>query len=306
MSGTRREFNGPSDLPVMAGLVHRFPAANLHVADLPWRLTSWALDDPGNVALWVDEQGDLLAWAVMQVPFWTIDHALHPAAGPGLHREVLAWAEGRARDLLGTPQGHPAWFVHLFAHHAAWRRDLEEAGFADQTNRGEDSWSRVFMRRPASDPLPEYPVSPGYTIRPLAGESEVEAYVALHRTAFGTANMTPAWRARTRHYPEYVPDLDLVAVAPDGRLAAFCVAWLDRVSDREVSGQIEPLGVHDDHRHRGLGRAILREALQRLHQLGARTVYVETDNYRDGALATYRSAGFDVLHDVVVYGKEYA
>jgi mycothiol synthase len=133
----------------------------------------------------------------------------------------------------------------------------------------------------------------------------VDTYVALHRAAFGTSNMTPGWRVRTLRRPEYVPDLDLIAVAPDGSLAAFCVAWLDIRSDREVSGQIEPLGVHDAHRHRGLGRAILYEALRRLHRHGARQVYVETDNYRDGALATYQSAGFSVLHDIVVYRKDY-
>ncbi|MBN1658318.1 MAG: GNAT family N-acetyltransferase [Anaerolineae bacterium] len=302
----QRGFHGAPDLAAMADLAHRFPADNEHVADLPWRLSSWALDDAGNVGLWLDGHGHLLAWAVMQKPFWTIDYALKPAADMKLHRDVLAWADSRARDLLDAGQGLPAWFIHLFAHHTARRRNLEEAGFADQADRGEDSWSKVLMGRPASDPWPDSPVPPGYTIRPLAGESEVEAYVALHRAAFGTTNMTPEWRARTLRHPEYVPDLDLVAVAPDGSLAAFCVAWLDRMSHREVSGQIEPLGVHDEHRRLGLGRAILREALRRLHQHGARTVYVETDNYRDGALATYESAGFCVVHDVVVYGKYYA
>jgi mycothiol synthase len=304
MNIIRRGFCGAPDLAAMVDLVHRFPSGNLHVADLPWRLTSWALDDPANIALWVDTQGGLLAWGVMQLPFWTIDYALHPAAGADLHREVLAWADGRARDLLDTDHAHPAWFVHLFAHHTSWRHDLEQAGFADQGNVGEDSWSRVLMRRLAADPVPERPVPQGYTIHPLGGA--VEAYVALHRAAFGTSNMTTEWRARTLRRPEYVPDLDLVAVAPDGSLVAFCVAWLDTMSDREVSGQIEPLGVHDAHRHIGLGRAILDEAQRRLRLHGARIIYVETDNYRDGALATYKSAGFGVVHDVVVYGKEYA
>ncbi|HSJ58287.1 MAG TPA: N-acetyltransferase, partial [Anaerolineae bacterium] len=281
------------------------PAGNEHVADLPWRLTSWALDDPGNVALWEDAQGQLLGWAVMQLPFWTIDYALHPGAGPDLHPALLAWADARARALLRTEHARPAWFVHLFAHHAERRRDLEQAGFAGQADVGDDSWSKVLMRRSASDTVPDCPVPPGYTIRPLAGRDEVDAYVALHRTVFGSPSMTSGWRTRTLSRPEYVPDLDLVAVAPDGSLAAFCVAWLDTRSDREVSGQIEPLGVHDAHRHRGLGRAILYEALRRLHRHGAQQVYVETDNYRDGALAAYTSAGFSLLHDVCVYRKDY-
>lgn len=306
MNIVQRGFHGASDLAAMASLVHRFPADNEHVADLPWRLASPALDDPGYVGLWLDPYGSLLAWAVMQRPFWTIDYALHPDMSLDLHRDVLAWADSRARDLSGTGQGLAAWFIHLFAHHTARRRDLELAGFVDQSAVGEDSWSKVLLCRSAADPVPEYPVPPGYTIRPLAGEDEVEAYVALHRDAFGTLNMTPEWRARTLRRPEYMADLDLVAVAPDGRLAAFCVAWLDTQSTRETSGQIEPLGVRDEHRHLGLGKAMLAEALCRLHRHGARAVYVETDNYRDGALATCCSAGFSVLHDIVVYRKGYA
>jgi hypothetical protein len=54
------------------------------------------------------------------------------------------------------------------------------------------------------------------TIRPLAGEAEVEAYVALHRTVFESKSMTAEWRARTLRRPEHIFDLDLVAVALDG------------------------------------------------------------------------------------------
>lgn len=36
---------------------------------LPYRLSSWALDDPANNALCEDEHGELLAWAVLQAAF---------------------------------------------------------------------------------------------------------------------------------------------------------------------------------------------------------------------------------------------
>lgn len=49
----------------MEALALDFRADNLHVADLPWRFSSWALDDPQNVRLWTDADGRLLAWAVL-------------------------------------------------------------------------------------------------------------------------------------------------------------------------------------------------------------------------------------------------
>ncbi len=73
----------------------------------------------------------------------------------------------------------------------------------------------------------------------------------------GHAIMTIAWRARTLRRPEYVANLDLVAVAPDGRLAAFCICRLHKAPEAS-SGQIEPMGVHqlrafgllkEDHEH---------------------------------------------------------
>jgi len=34
----------------------------------------------------------------------------------------------------------------------------------------------------------------------------------------------------TLKFLDILPELDLVALAPDGRLAGFCVAWLNRSS----------------------------------------------------------------------------
>jgi mycothiol synthase len=301
----QRKFSGERDIQAMIGLARVSPADNLHVVDLPYRVSSWALDDPANVGLWVDDEGQLLAWAVMQTPFWTMDYACHPDAEANLHRQLLAWADRRARQILDTPSGRPCWFVMVYADQTNRIRDLEEAGFASQATVGEDSWSKVLMRRPAQMPVAEYILPAGAIIRPLAGENEVEAYVQLHRTVFGSKNMTAEWRARTLRRPEYVSDLDLVAVAPDGRLAAFCIFWLDRDSVGQPIGQIEPLGVHEDFRELGLGWAILWEGLRRLHLCGADTVVVETDKYRNAALALYEAMGFRQVRDVLVYRKDY-
>lgn len=303
MPVTQRPFSGEHDLCAMAALARAFPADHLRVTDLPWRLSSWALDDPANVALWVDGTDQLMAWAVLQAPFWTIDYTIHPGAPAGLHAQVLAWADARARAVLDTPDSRPAWFVTVFADQTARTRDLEAAGFACQADVGEDSWSKVFMGRPGQAPVPDAPLSDGFAIRPLAGEVEVEAYVELQREVFDSRNMTVAWRARTLHRPEYVPALDLVAVAPGGRLAGFCIGWLDPSAPR---GQVEPLGVRAEFRQFGLGRALLLECLRRLQARGVEDVYVETDNYRDAALELYESAGFHVLRDVWMFRKDYA
>jgi mycothiol synthase len=302
MSIEQRLFSGEPDVAAMLALARATAADNVHVVDLPYRLSSWALDDPHNVGLWVDADGRLLAWAVMQTPFWTIDHAYLPDAAPDLHRTILAWADERAHQLLGTRFGLPCWFASAFAGQEERIRDLEGAGFACQANVGQDSWSKVLLRRPAGMPVADDAPPAGFSIRPLAGEAEVEAYVHLHRAVFESKNMTVPWRRRTLQRPECRPDLDLVAVAPDGRLAAFCICWLDRRLE-PPRGQIEPLGVHDDFRGLGLGRAILSEGLRRLHLAGAEEVVVETDLYRNPALALYKALGFRPVRDVLVYRK---
>ena len=70
----QRGFSGETDVQAMIALAHLAPTDNLHVADLPYRMSSWALDEPDNIGLWFDAEGELVGWAVMQTPFWTIDY----------------------------------------------------------------------------------------------------------------------------------------------------------------------------------------------------------------------------------------
>lgn len=304
MQITERNFSGRADLEAMAVLVRKFPAENLHVVDLPYRLSSWSFDFPENIRLWNDENGQLVAWAALQVPFWTVDYAVHPEFG-GLHPHILKWADEQAQKIMDTPSGHPAWFVTVLASQTERIRDLEQAGFASQANVGDDSWTQVLMEYTFPNHAAGLPLPEGFIIRPLNGFDEVQAYVDLHQAVFQSKNMTVEWRQRTLQRPEYIPELDLVAVAPDGQLAAFCICWLAKDMNGQVSGQIEPLGVHADFRKLGLARAILVEGLKRLSAKGAQKIHVQTDNYRNAAFHLYESAGFHVIQDILMYRKDY-
>lgn len=297
-----RPFATEQDKYLMSALVRQFPADNLHVEDSPYRLSSWALDDPENTGLWFDEGQHLVAWAVIQSPFWTIDYAFHPDAESNLHAEILSWADQRARAVLNTSYGRPAWFIMVFSGQANRIHDLENAGFKCQSDVGDDSWSKVLMRRSSQTPVKVYEPRSGFTVRPLRGEKEVKDYVELHQSVFESKNMTTEWRRRTLQHPDYKPDLDLVVESPGGRLAAFCICWFN---EHSLEGHVEPLGSHKDFRQYGLGRVALSEGLRRLQSLGARNIHVETDNYRNTALRLYESFDFHVVQDVLVYRKDY-
>lgn len=299
------ELPGGTDHHALIALARAFPATNLHIVDLPYRLSSWALDDPANAGLWFDAEGRLSAWAVMQTPFWTIDYVCHPEAEAYLHRQILIWTDRRARQLLDTPGGRPCWFVMVFSDQAERIRDLEGLGFVSQANAGENAWSKVLMQRAGQIPVAGCALPAGFTVRPLTGGQEVNAYVQLHRAVFESKNMTAEWRQRTLRHPEYRSDLDLVVEAPDGSLAAFCVCWLGQEPGGRLSGQVEPLGVHPSYRKLGIGRAILSEGLRRLYRNGADRAFVETDNYRNAAFELYQALGFHVIRDVLVFRKDY-
>ena len=304
MNISSRPISDEADKLQMLALSRQFPADNLRVTDLPYRLSSWALDEPENTRLWFDAQGRLLAWAVLQTPFWFIDYAFRPETA-SLHPEILNWADERARQNLATPFGHSCWFVTVFSDQTERMHELEAAGFSNQAEVGEDSWSKVFLQRPGDLSVKEYRIPPGFVVRSLAGKDEIAAYVELHQTVFESKNMRLEWRQRTLEHPDYVPNLDIVVASPDGRLGAFCICWLQRVEGR-LTGQVEPLGCHPDFRKYALGRVALAEGLRRLQAHGAEVIQVETDSYRNTAFRLYESIGFSVAKNVFVYRKDYA
>ncbi len=303
-----RCYQGKTDQALMLELVHRNPAENLHVVDLPYRLGSWALREPENARLWFDEAGILRAWAVLQPPFSSIDYAFDPATDRNLHCQILDWAVERALTYLGgnPDYGQPSWYIEVLDGETERMEDLMAKGFADQVNVPVDPWSEILMTRLAGTFIQEKLLPPGYELRMLNGQDEVAAYVTLHQAVFQTKNMTEDWRSQVILQPAYQPELDLVIEAPDSSLAAFCIGWFDPAGYAgRLCGQIEPLGVSELHRGLGLAKILLNECFRRLYALGAEQIYVETSNFRDEALALYESIGFQVLHLVHVFRKDF-
>lgn len=304
MTITQHSYRSRIDQQSMLELARQFPDENLHVSDLPYRFSSWAFDDPLNVSLWLDNDKQLVGWAVLQAPFWSLDYAFHPDFTAQIHPEILAWSNLRLRQLHDTPFERPAWFVNLFEHQHKRRKQLEQAGFVDQGDALIDPWSKVWLVLKEAAPLSPPDLPPEFTLRPLAGLQEINKYVDLHQAVFESKNMTIPWRQRTLEHPAYSAQSDLVAVGPDGELAAFCIGWYNPAGSSAIPhAQIEPMGVAARFRGLGLGRAVLSACLARLRSMGARQIYVETDNNRDAARNLYKAVGFELHSNVRVYRK---
>jgi ribosomal protein S18 acetylase RimI-like enzyme len=302
-----RCYRDISDQALMLDLVHRHPEENLHVIDLPHRLSSWAFNDPENVRLWFDGSGDLYGWAVLQSPFWAIDYAFDPVEDRAFHCQILDWAIDRAQALKNHPDyERPSWYINVLDRQTERMEDLITKGFTDQMNVPVDPWSMVLMERDAEVPLQEILLPPGYQLRTFNAQKEVEAYVSLHQAVFQSKNMTNDWRSKIICQPTYRPELNLVIEAPDSILAGFCIGWVDSTGYAgRPSGQIEPLGVLEQYRGLGLSKCLLNECFRRMVSSGAEKIYVETDNFRNEALALYETVGFQVTHQIHVFRRDF-
>lgn len=147
-------------------------------------------------------------------------------------------------------------------------------------------------RRFSTQPIPDSAAPNGYTVRALGDEDELPARSWLSWKAFHPDEPDEkyegwTWYKNVQRVPLYRRDLDIVAVAEDGELAAFCTVWFDDVTRTAV---FEPVGTHPNHQKRGLGKAVMSEGLRRAHRLGATLATVSS--YSEGAHALYHSMGF--------------
>jgi predicted N-acetyltransferase YhbS len=238
---------------------------------------------PGDYEWWVHHDDPryhdhLSTWIQGDLGFVTIDSRPPREIGVFTRTEVdrlplLRWAQRRlgGRGTIGWVDDADRTLIPA----------LQAEGFQPADS---NPWFRWDLTRP----LPPAELPGGWGLRPVAGEEEANARRAASHAAFGST-MPPAIHLQRylgfMRSPAYVPDHDLIAVSPEGTVAAFMMWWAD---DSGVA-QIEPLGTHPHFQRRGIGRALVYHGLSEMKAAGMHTARVVTDT----AGAFYRQVGFE-------------
>jgi ribosomal protein S18 acetylase RimI-like enzyme len=211
---------------------------------------------------------------------------IHPAYRDRISiAEMLDVAESKLANI--KENGNKELLAWVNAADDTMKAILTERGYALSRFKPEHM-RRRFYTQPVSDSGPQS----GYSIRALGDESELPARSWLSWKVFHPDEPDEKyqgweWYKNVQRVPIYRRDLDIVAVAPDGELAAFCTVWYDQVTRTAV---FEPVGTHPNHQKRGLGKAVMSEGLRRAEKLGATLATVSS--YSTGAHALYESMGF--------------
>lgn len=276
--------------------------------DIIWNMYQNTEFDPyASFQLW-EEDSELVGIGWLEEPA-DFTFQVHPRllGDEALAEAMLAWGIRRSAHASGESGDALRVYVRSqFAEHVAL---LERHGYVRDTRtplrlverRGysPDGYYMVHFQRDLRD-LPEPEAPADWVVRPVGGEDEWPERVELHRTVWAPSRVTFEAYRRLRAAPVYHPDLDFVAVAPDGRLASYCICWLDPITR---VAEFEPVGTHPDFRGQGIGRLLLLGAFQRLREAGAETAIVLTNSVNMPAVRLYESAGFTVADTEYVYTK---
>lgn len=173
---------------------------------------------------------------------------------------------------------------------------LERLGFARENFRS------LRYERSLNEPIVEYEFPLGFIVRCVEGKQEVENLVSLHRAAFGTENMTIEERLAIMNAPQYERDLDFVAIAPDGELAAFCICEIDE--DNENVGYTDPIGTHPKYQKLGLAKAIVTAGFHALAKKGVKVVELGTSSKNIEMQRLAETLGFIVVSEKLWFSKE--
>jgi mycothiol synthase len=285
-----RPYGGEADYEQMRELLLESfaiagPPDYCSVGELDWlRYTTGDTADAATGAqLWFTAAGRLAGFA------WPGQGQVELSVRPGqqythkLEDDMLAWAEDEQRARGGNPLTLTAW---------AYEDDRERAAVLRDRGYTRTTTALVYNFRELAVPLPAVNLPPGYALRHVRGEVDVEQRVAVHRDAFAPSRMTVAKHRAVMVAPTYRADLDLVVVAPDGAFAAYCLVWYDAANRH---GEFEPVGCHSAYQRRGLGQAVMAEGSRRLAALGARTATVNSEYGAVPANRLYQSVGFRPL-----------
>jgi GNAT superfamily N-acetyltransferase len=248
-----------------------------------------------STGVWENEAGEVVGVV-------NIEHADRSHSGWGeaflqrhpdyafLLPEMLDFAEAHLRN-----RERNQLFLPIYDYDGAFLDVARARGY--RRNDEYTLWDSVFT---VQEELPTYTLPDGYRLQSMADDNDLDR----RRKAFGLGFNHPDpgdWPSLLSYQglqraPDYRRELDLYVVAPGGEFASFCIAWWD---ERNRIAMVEPVGTVPEHRRKGLGRAVVLEAIRRVAALGAVRVFVGSDQ------AFYLSLGFELKYASHHWEKEF-
>ncbi len=269
-------------------------------------------DPQRDMRIWEDADGKVVAFGQMNFsrtgdePDVFIWFRVHPSlADSDLDEQILSWVEEHAADVERERNVRLKLRAFVRKQQATQIALLERRGYRV---------ARYFFRmaRPLDAPIPEPVVPEGFTLTHTRGAEDAEQWVDLYNQSFiDHYNFHPLTTDLHVHWLQdsaYKPEGDLIALAPDGTWAGFCLCTIDREENAlngRNEGWIRLLGTRRGYRQIGLGRALLLAGLHRLKAEGVEIAVLGVDAANPtGALRLYESNGFYPIREFIGYIKE--
>lgn len=276
-----------------------------------WLATPW-LDLANDSLGGYDHTGELRAYGLVEIRPGDetcvrafLNGGVHPEwRGGGLGRALVAWMEGRGRQMLAaTGRSGPA---RLAAYVDELARDYRQlytaAGFSP---------IRWFtdMRRDLAESLPTAAEPSGVHLVPWTVELDEAARLA-HNVAFrdhwgSQPHTVESWHDWV-HGPHHEPEWSLLAVDDAGGVAGYLASERHGTEVQGYdSGFTSVLGVVPQWRHKGLATSLLVRAMRLYRDAGMpyATLDVDAEN-PSGAHTLYAHLGYEPTHSWVLYSVE--
>ena len=312
LAWTSRYYEDEDDLLQMQNLLVQGRAQTNdwcypHIGDLVFWffMVACHLNPHEFIRLWhADDQ--LVGYAILgEDP--SFDCQVLPAyAWRGIEAEALGWTEERLGELCKTvPE---MWGGHLVS--GSRQDDANRIAFLEQHGfRQGGEFSEVNMLCSLEEPIAEAVIPPDCQVRAMADPAEggypgeISNRAAAQREVWQpwtVGNVSDEDYATFMRLPGYRGELDIVAVAPDGIMAAYVNGWVDPVN---MIGDFGPLGARPAYRRQGLTRLVLLECLRKMQGLGMNRVSVSTGVSNTPAIRLYESVGFKIVNTYLEYIK---
>jgi mycothiol synthase len=301
---SNRTYAGDADLQAMIDLLVAVRPAE-RLTDYPGVVDLHELlalpEVQANTRLWFATNGQIAAFAFVD-SYQNLRFEFNQlASAANVESDIIAWGISCIQRTM-QERGET-----LTLDTSCREDDIERLALLARHGFVPEDIKSLHMVRSLHEPIPVPQLPAGFTIRPVAGEHEAEALVTLHQAAFGTNNMTVAERLAMMRVPVYDLELDLLVIAPDGRLAAYCMCSISEQENERTGrkeGYTDPIATHPDYQRLGLAKALLLTGLHELKRRGMETAVLGTSSHNIAMQRTAESVGFQVQSTKLWFAKQ--